>query len=33
LVVVYEAESNLINKFDVEFMDEVECEEYAYGDL
>jgi hypothetical protein len=33
LVVVNEAESNLINKLDVEFVDKVECEEYAYGDL
>jgi hypothetical protein len=33
LVVVYEAESDLINKLDAEFVDEVECEEYAYGDL
>jgi len=33
LVVVCEAKSDLINKLDAEFMNEVECEEYAVGDL
>jgi len=33
LVIVYEIKFDLINELDVEFVDEVECEEYAYGDL
>ncbi len=33
LVVVCEAESDLIDELDAKFVDEVECEEYAVGDL
>jgi hypothetical protein len=33
LAVVYEAKSDLIDELDAEFVDEVECEEYANGDL
>jgi hypothetical protein len=33
LVVVCEAESDLTNNLDAKFVDEVECEEYAVGDL
>jgi hypothetical protein len=32
-VIFYEIKFDLINELDVKFVDEVECEEYAYGDL
>ncbi len=33
LVIVCETQFDLIDELDVKFMDEVECEEYANGDL
>ncbi len=33
LVVIYETKSNLTNELDAKFVDEMECEEYAKGDL
>ncbi len=33
LATIYEAKSDLIDELDVEVVDEVECEEYANGDL